>query len=81
MRVIFAECQGCGFVVGFEHPNKTFFYCPMHRFGVNVPSDQQSVTQMCRPCDVPMKRYDLYEEDNVCPLCGTIMDVAYDPRG
>lgn len=80
MRVVSVECNKCNFAVGFEYPNTTFFYCPKHKFGVNVASEQFATPQLCRPCNTPMQRYDLDDEDNVCPICSNIMDVTYNPQ-
>lgn len=80
MKVAFVECDNCELAVKFEYENRTFFYCPTHKFGVNVPSEKMTNVQMCQPCDKPMARYDLYSEDNVCPLCQHMLSVAYVPK-
>jgi hypothetical protein len=61
MNVAYVECDNCGFAVAFEHPNRTLYYCSTHKFGVNVSSEQMKTPQMCRPCDKPLLRHDLYE--------------------
>ena len=80
MRVALVECDGCGFAVAFEHPNRTFFFCKKHAFGVNVPTERLNTLQMCRPCNEAMERYDLYVEDNVCPICHSSLSVVYVPK-
>ncbi len=75
-KMLFVECDSCGFGVEFNYGNETFFFCKEHKFGVNV--ENLSIRQICGPCSrdperqgmADMERYDLYEEDNLCPICG-----------
>lgn len=80
MKVALIECESCGFAVAFEHPNRTFFFCRRHAFGVNVPTAKLDIVQMCRPCSEAMERYELYDEDNICPMCNSFLSVVYIPK-
>ncbi len=80
LKVVSVDCDSCGLSAGFEHDNRTFFYCVEHKFGVNISSGQFAKQQMCRPCDKPLQRYDLVDEDNVCPICQGTLSVTYAPR-
>jgi hypothetical protein len=48
-----------------------------HKFGVNVPNEDIDISHICKGCMKEMERYDLYDEDNVCPICNDIMDMCY----
>lgn len=78
-RIAFIECEGgCDFGVEFKHPNNVFFYCTRHSFGVNVPDSELSRDQICRPCGTKMERYDLEDEDNICPICErNVLSICY----
>jgi hypothetical protein len=76
-KMFFINCDSCDFTVKFEHPNETFFFCKEHRFGVNVPDEDINLRHICKRCNKQMERYDLYEEDNVCPLCNGMFDMCY----
>ena len=76
-KMHFVECNDCGFAVVFNYPNETFFFCKEHKFGVNVPNEDLDISHICKGCMKEMERYDLYDEDNVCPICNDIMDMCY----
>lgn len=82
MRVLFIECPNdlCGFGLKFTSPNKTFFYCKRDRVGINVPDADVKMDHYCKTCDGKMERYNMYESDNLCPICEkTCLEVAYQP--
>lgn len=70
-RIAFVHCEdeACGFLVEFKHPNCTFFICKEHKGVVNA--DLNGVPAAGISCELhgPMERYDLFKEDNVCPVC------------
>jgi hypothetical protein len=80
-KILFIECENekCGFGVEFKHENETFFFCKDCKFGVNVSSDQlDDLNHMCGSCKKKMERYDLYDEDNVCPICNDMIGVCFE---
>ena len=57
-KMLFVECDSCGFGVEFKYDNETFFFCKEHKFGVNIPTEKLETRQICGPCsrDVARKR-------------------------
>lgn len=75
-KILFVECESenCGFGVKFNHENETFFFCKDCKFGINPPGAQLSnFDHICGGCKKNMEKYDLYDEDNVCPICNNDM--------
>ncbi len=70
-RILFAHCEDeqCGFVIQFNHPNSTFFFCKEHGTGFNL--DLNVVPGAGVECGLhgKMERYDLTKGDNICPRC------------
>lgn len=70
-RISFAHCEdeACGFIVEFKYPNCTFFICKEHKGVINA--DLNGVPAAGISCELhgPMERYDIFKEDNVCPVC------------
>jgi len=76
-KILFIECDDCGFAVEFNNLNEVFYYCKEHEFGVNVPNEKLKIKHFCNDCRKEMESYELYEEDNVCPICNSMLNVAY----
>ncbi len=81
-KVAYVECEGaCGFGVVFDHDVRSFFFCSEHKFGVTVPIEDTR-DQICRPCGAKMGKYELYDEDNLCPICrNATLAVCYVMKG
>lgn len=79
-KILFVECESenCGFGVEFKNRNETFFFCKNCKFGVNPPDAQLSnFDHICGGCKKNMEKYDLYDEDNVCPICHDMLALCY----
>lgn len=79
-KILFVECdnEDCGFGVEFEHPNEVFFFCKKCKSGTNVPNEQlNNFDHICGCCRELMEKYELYDEDNVCPICNHMLSVCY----
>jgi len=82
-KILFIECENedCGFGVKFEHQNETFFFCKDCRLGINPPNEQvNNYNHICNNCKKNMEKYDLYDEDNVCPICNDMLSVCFTYR-
>jgi len=80
-KIFFVSCENddCGFTVKFEHLNEAFFFCKGCKFGINPSSEDlmSGKKYICDKCKKEMERYDLYEEDNVCPICNDMLEVCF----
>ena len=79
-KILFVECEndGCGFGVEFKHLNETFFFCKDCKSGVNTPNEQlKNFDHICGGCKNLMEKYELNDEDNVCPICNDMLSVCY----
>jgi len=76
-KIILVECEDCDFAVGFEYPNEIFYFCKEHKFGVNVPNEDLGIRHYCNACKKEMEKYELYDEDNTCPICNSYLAQMY----
>jgi len=71
-RIAFVHCEDedkCGFLFEFTYPNCTFYFCKEHKKGYGA--DLNTLTGAGMDCEQhgKMERYDILQEDNVCPSC------------
>ena len=79
-KVLFVECDSCGFGVEFKFDSRIFHFCKEHRFGINVASDDTRA-RICGVDKQTMEHYTLLVEDNLCPICEKdILNVCYVPK-
>lgn len=70
-RIAFLHCEdeSCGFLLEFQYPNSTFYYCKGHGNAINL--DLNGVPNEGLVCELhgKMERYDVVKDDNICPRC------------